>query len=395
MQVKNVIIINDYDYSQGGASKVAIDNANMLQKNGINCIFFSPVHKITDDIDKNIRIVSTHQNESLKSAPRIKGVVQELNNHKVNKELLDLLGKFSNKDTIVHIHGWTKAASSSVFRVCRKKDFKVVLTLHEYFTICPNGSLYNYKKCCYCNKKPFSLKCKIENCDSRSMAFKIFRDIRMGVYNKDIDKSKICAIFISDFQRRIFKKCSKVSFKKEVVIPNFVPYYKSSKTVKIYDFVYVGRTSYEKGISLYLNLAKKMPDSKFLLVGKMDDCECKNLTVTGWVSEQEVTQYIQQSKCMVLPSLWPETFGLNAVTALKNGMPCLASYNTALEDYIVDGKNGFLFKQGDFNDLYDKAQMIKDGALTNPDRGKEFYTETEYINQIISLYNEELLSCNG
>ena len=28
--VKNIVIINDFDYTQGGASKVAIDTANLL-----------------------------------------------------------------------------------------------------------------------------------------------------------------------------------------------------------------------------------------------------------------------------------------------------------------------------------------------------------------------------
>ena len=37
-KIKNVIVINDFNYVQGGASKVAIDTAKALKNNGINVI---------------------------------------------------------------------------------------------------------------------------------------------------------------------------------------------------------------------------------------------------------------------------------------------------------------------------------------------------------------------
>ena len=41
MQVKNVVIVNDFNYIQGGASKVAIDTANLLVEKNIKVYFFS------------------------------------------------------------------------------------------------------------------------------------------------------------------------------------------------------------------------------------------------------------------------------------------------------------------------------------------------------------------
>ena len=35
---------------------------------------------------------------------------------------------------------------SSVFDVAFKMNFKLVLTLHDYFTACPNGGYFNYQK---------------------------------------------------------------------------------------------------------------------------------------------------------------------------------------------------------------------------------------------------------
>ena len=43
---KNIIIINDFNYIQGGASKVAIDTARLLKGEGFNVYFFSAVNKV-------------------------------------------------------------------------------------------------------------------------------------------------------------------------------------------------------------------------------------------------------------------------------------------------------------------------------------------------------------
>ena len=65
MKVKTVIIVNDFNYVQGGASKVAIDTARILKRRGAKCNLFSAVNKNEENID-GIKYISTNQNEALK-----------------------------------------------------------------------------------------------------------------------------------------------------------------------------------------------------------------------------------------------------------------------------------------------------------------------------------------
>ena len=44
-KVENVVIVNDFNYTQGGASKVAIDTARLLSESGLKVYFFSAVNK--------------------------------------------------------------------------------------------------------------------------------------------------------------------------------------------------------------------------------------------------------------------------------------------------------------------------------------------------------------
>ena len=122
MKVNNVIIVNDFNYIQGGASKVAIDTARLLKDNGLNVYFFSAVNKKDDEID-SINYITTNQQEALKEKNKLKGLINGIYNFKAKKEFKKLLENFNREDTIIHVHGWTKALSSSVFDIA----FKIAL----------------------------------------------------------------------------------------------------------------------------------------------------------------------------------------------------------------------------------------------------------------------------
>ena len=73
MKVETVVIVNDFNYIQGGASKVAIDTARLLKENNIKVIFFSAVNNKKDEIE-GVEYISTNQYEALKEKNRIKGL---------------------------------------------------------------------------------------------------------------------------------------------------------------------------------------------------------------------------------------------------------------------------------------------------------------------------------
>ncbi len=144
MKVKNLIIVNDFNYIQGGASKVAIDTADILKEDIERIYFFSAVNSCDKNIGK-INYISTNQNEALKEKNKLKGFINGIYNFKAKKEFKKLLLTLNRKETIIHVHGWTKALSCSVIDIALKLKFKVVFTLHDYFSICPNGGFFDYQ----------------------------------------------------------------------------------------------------------------------------------------------------------------------------------------------------------------------------------------------------------
>lgn len=381
--IKNVITINDFNYSQGGASKVAIDTANMLSERGYNSIFISAVcndEKCT--LNPNVVQYKYCGKEFLNCSNKIKGMLDGLKCKKFSKFVETVISNYSPNDTIVHVHGWTKACSSDFFNVIRRKGFKTYLTLHEYFSFCANGGYYNYNKRRACNKKACSIDCLFCNCDSRNYIIKLYRFVRELIYKKDIDFKHVYAVFVSEFEKRIITK--QIELPNSAVIENPVEFIKYDEEKK-YDFAFIGRTSKEKGIELFLDLARKRPDKQFLIVGDLNDVTSDNLSVTGWVSENEVDMYLAKSRVLVFPSLWPETFGLNVIKALMSGIPCLVSSNTAAADYIRDGENGFVFEQGNCRDLLNKSKDVLSVSGKNND-----INVSEYIEKIVKIYSVEV-----
>lgn len=389
MHVKNVIIINDFNYIQGGASKVAIDTAKILKDKKINVLFFSAVNKIEDNIE-GIQYISTNQNESLKEKNILKGMMNGLYNIKAKKELKKILEKFDKKDTIVHVHGWTKALSSSIFDIAFKMKFKVVLTLHDYFTACPNGGYYNYKKNEICEKKPLSWKCIRCNCDSRNYCFKLYRVIRQFIQNKvvKLNQKLKFAIGISDLSVDVLKPTlnANICLKK---IYNPIKFDKNEKKVNWNEnetYLYVGRISKEKGVDIFCKVITEL-GLKGIAVGDGSEKErlekeYPNIEFTGWKSSNEVTNYIRKSKCLIFPSLWYEGAPLTPLESMSYGVPCLVSENCAGREYCR--KNNFK----DYNELKEKINQINSFKFSESDfEILNKFKIDNYSKDLIEFYN--------
>ena len=350
---KTIIIVNDFNYVQGGASKVAIQTAKILKENtNYRIIFFSAVNRPEENIE-GIEYISTNQNEALKEKNKLKGIINGIYNFKAKKEFKKLLLTLDRKHTIIHVHGWTKALSSSIFDIAFKMKFKVVLTLHDYFTACPNGGYFNYKENEICHLKPLSWKCVKCNCDSRNYAFKIYRVIRQFVQNKIVklnDKLEY-VITISDFSEKILKQTLNPKTKiTRIYNPiDIEPSKDQIDFTKNKYYLYVGRVAKEKGVDLFCQAITEL-NLEGIVVGDGSEKEklekeFPNIQFVGWKSSDGVKEYMKKARALVMPSRWYEAAPLTNIEALLLGVPSLVSKNCAASDVSNEkNKNGLTFE---------------------------------------------------
>ena len=70
------------------------------------------------------------------------------------------------------------------------------------------------------------------------------------------------------------------------------------------------------------------------------------VTFTGWLDPHLVTSAIDQSDLLLVPSRWPEPFGMVGVEAALRGLPAVAFGVGGIPEWLADGATGRLVPEG-------------------------------------------------
>lgn len=140
-------------------------------------------------------------------------------------------------------------------------------------------------------------------------------------------------------------------------------------------FLFVGRLVPEKNVALlveaFAELKKTQPDTALLIIGdgvEMGNLKKKaeNLLVSdvhfmGYVTFPEIVEFYKAADVFVLPSQY-EPWGLVINEAMIMGLPVIVSDKVGCrKDLVIEGKNGYLFKNGSKNELL-KVMSLMDNS---------------------------------
>lgn len=404
MIVDTVVVVNDFGHVEGGASNVAIKTALALSKAVKTVIFFTGVNPIDSSLQEgNIQVVCTEQYDILHNPKRMEAVCQGIWNLKSKKMFGKLLDSLDKNRTIIHVHTWTKCLSSSIFLIANKYHFKTVVSVHDYFLICPNGGLFNYKKACICTDSPFSLACVLENCDARSYPQKIWRLMRQFIQNQVIYHSDwIYFIFISHFskeqflyRRNIKQKCYFLKNPVEIKDRFRIPVEKNDA------YLYIGRLSKEKGIECFCKLITESGHRGIVIGDGYIKPELQqkypNLTFTGWLSPNKMLTYLMQGRALIFPSLWYEVSPLTPLEVMAYGIPCLVPDTCGASESVPNGKAGLLYNGVSYADLKDKFRLLDDDSAIAKmsEYAFGYYSQaadstSKYLSNLLKIYENIL-----
>jgi len=400
MALYDLIIVNDFAHLNGGTAMVALNSALALADTGQPVTVFSAVPPIMDKLNhKNVNVVCTNQFEIAADPNRLRAIRQGLWNRYAARKMSECLDDFNPERTIVHVHGWTKSLSSSVIHEAIRRNFPVVISLHDYFVACPNGGFYNYRKNSICKLKPLSKKCIFSNCDKADYLQKLWRVSRQHIQNRigRIPFDVKYYISISNFSRRILENYLPDDADiYDVTNPVFTakehpPDYKRQSD----KFILIGRLTPEKGLFLLAEALRKANCSA-VFVG---DGECRReleekfpeIEIAGWVPHEKVRRYIRSARALVLPSLWYETQGLVVAEAAANGIAAIVPDSSAARDMVIDEKTGLWFKGGDLDSLTKAIIRLKnpDTAMTMGQNAyNNFWVDPPTIQKHINRLND-------
>lgn len=371
--VLNIIVANDFAYVNGGAAQVALSSVKGLAKRGHRVIFLSAVGPVDSDLGEcGAELVITKQFDIKSDPNRLRAVVQGVWNRRAASEMQRLLRGLDRTDTIVHVHGWPKALTSSIIRVAISSGYHVVVTLHDYFYACPNGGFYNFRTGKLCPLRPLSLACLTENCDRDGYAQKLWRSIRLSAQNRFgfIESGLLSFITLSNLSESVLKPFLPPDARlQRIDNPNEIADEGPADVAHNGEFVYLGRLSPDKGVELLADACRDT-GCKAVFVGegpsrvRIEGTLSKE-SVVGWQSRACAHRRLRQSRGLVLPSLWYEAQPLVVLEAAALGVPAIVSDQCAARELVKDGQTGLWFRSGDVRDLREKLLTLADPELAS------------------------------
>ena len=106
----------------------------------------------------------------------------------------------------------------------------------------------------------------------------------------------------------------------------------------------LGRICYQKNPKLFNEVAKKLPDVRFVWIGDgelREELTADNIEITGWVNRRKALSYAVSADAFVLTSLW-EGLPISLLEAMYMKKPCVVSDVIGNHDVIHNGENGFV-----------------------------------------------------
>ena len=138
------------------------------------------------------------------------------------------------------------------------------------------------------------------------------------------------------------------------------------------DYITIVNPDSGKGGDVFADIARKMPERKFMSVGLASEIIPENIKINSKIKRLSNIKILEktdnmkdiyaQTKILLIPSLVDETFSMVALEAMANGIPILSSSNGNLPFLVENG--GFLLDTGDIDSWVDAIKELFSDTLS-------------------------------
>lgn len=164
-------------------------------------------------------------------------------------------------------------------------------------------------------------------------------------------------------------------------------------------YVYVGRLSEEKNVSLLIDYFSSQMNRKLIVIGDgplrkalESQCSQENITFLGSIKNELLGEVLQTVTAMILPS-FSEAWGLVVEEALYYDLPVICSNKVGSSYDLVLNKTGLTFDPTDIGDLSRKIETLEQNYSSYKQKAVDFDIENRAKMQIASFidFNEQTL----
>jgi len=336
-----ILLCHNHYQQLGGEDLSFASEANMLQQCGHDVVRYT-VH-----------------NDAINGMSRLHAAARTIWSRESYREVRQLIRQ--QRPQVMHCTNSFPLLSPSIYYAARAEGVPVVQSLRNYRLLCPGAYFLRDGKVC-------------EDCLHHTVAWS---GIRHGCYRGSSLATAVVAAMSSihrvmgtwtnavdlfftpsHFTRAKFIEAGFPEHK-IAVKPNFIDPDPGPGDGQGGYALFVGRLAPEKGVETMIAAWQRLgSDMPLHVIGDgplsgvvSQAAESANIRYLGALPHREVLEALGQARCLVMPSLWYETFGRTIVEAFSRGTPVIASRLGCMSELIDDGVTGYLFNPGDDADL--------------------------------------------
>jgi glycosyltransferase involved in cell wall biosynthesis len=275
------------------------------------------------------------------------------------------------------IHGWMNPALASFI----VRTLPSVFFVHNYGVFCPSGSLLYQRTDTVCQLSGVpNWRCLanayLQQCNTRRPG------PLLASYQRARSQKRLLGlvdgiVVLSDYVKRRLMD-NGVPQDAVSILPSPAPRDTFQDELESREpiVLFVGRITPHKGLSYLLRaMATVRQPARLIVAGDgYDMAKMRRLTAAlgiadrteyvGIVGREEVDTLYRRASVLVVPSVWPEPWGLIGPEAMASGLPVVAFRSGGIPEWLVDGGTGFLVEPRDVNGLASRIdQLIGDPEL--------------------------------
>jgi glycosyltransferase involved in cell wall biosynthesis len=381
-----VLLCHNYYQQPGGEDLCFAAEASLLESHGHQVIRF------------------TCHNETISGMRRFEVARRTIWNSGSFHELRELIRR--ERPAVMHCTNIFPLISPAAYYAARAEGVPVVQSLHNYRLFCLNACFLRQDRVCEdCLGKGVPWPGVLHGCYRSSRAasavvaamLSLHRVMRTGV--RMVDRY----FTLTEFSRRKFI-AGGLPAGRVAVKPNFVDPDPGPGRGQGGYAVFIGRLSPEKGVQTLLSawsrLGGRLPlkiigDGPLAESVKAAALQRSGIEWLGRRQPREVLALLGEAACLVMPSIWYETFGRTIIEAYAKGTPVVASRLGAMAELVHDGRSGLLFEAGNPADLAVKIHALLEdsGSSIGMRRAarreyEEKYTAETNYRMLMRIYEE-------
>jgi len=383
--IKKVAIVHNA-YGKVSGEEIAVENlVALLRERGMNVLRFS---KSSAEIER-------------KKLGKISAFFSEIHNPFSRKAFRLFLKE--TKPDVVHIHNLYPLISPSILPECTARGIPVVMTVHNFRLVCPNGLLMSLGEACHRCLGGREYWCVLRNCENdilKSVGYTL-RTAAARILRRYYDNVNYF-ICLSKFQKEILIK-EGLPADRVTVLPNPLSLAIDAKNTKpINGYVaYVGRISPEKDVLTLMKAAQRLGDVQFKCAGdyhrmpeavnqKSDNCE-----FLGQLNAEDIAKFYSNARMVIFSTRCYEGFPTVLLEAMSYGLPVICSRIGGLPEIVEDRVTGLLYEPGNVAELAEKIRMLWDDHSLcqrlgdgGHKKSQEEYTADRLMDQLLSVYDK-------